>query len=90
MAGNRIGGIKAVLLGCYHNSDAWGVEDYPYGATLSNEEASKINFVKYQKVTEYWWDYFLNDNKGSLDLLDEELSKTGEWDADYALDELLP
>ena len=90
VADNGIGGINAVLLGCTHNSDAWGVDSYPGGATLDNDEASKINFVKYQKVTEYWWDYFLNDNQGSLDFLDEELSKTDEWDAEYALDELLP
>ena len=86
VAVNGIGGINAVLLEGTHNSEAWGVFPYPYGETLDNEGASKINFVKYQNITELWWDYFLNDNPNSLVSLIGELSDEDVWDTKYAVD----
>jgi hypothetical protein len=85
---NGIGGINAVLLKGTHNSEAWGVDPYPDGETLDNEEASKINFVKYQYITELWWDYFLNNNSRSLVDLIKEFDD--EWEIDDACDWLLP
>ena len=88
VAANGIGGINAVLLEGTHNSEAWGVDPYPFGATLSNEEASKINFVKYQYITELWWDHFLNDNSNSI--VDLFMEFSDEWETEYACDWLAP
>ena len=96
VADNGIGGINAVLLAGTHNSEAWGVFPYPDGETLDNEGASKINFAQYQEITELWWDYFLNDEEGSLVSLLAILSEDGilpgvnVWEMEYAFDWLLP
>ena len=90
VADNGIGGINAVLLTGTHNSEAWGVYPYPDGPTLDNEEASEINFVKYQYITELWWDYFLNNNSHSLMILFNKLSDENVWDMDYIVDWLDP
>jgi len=86
VAANGIGGINALLLEGTHNSEAWGVDPYPYGETLDNELASEINFVKYQYITELWWNYFLNDNSKSLFSLIGILSDGDVWYTEYAVD----
>jgi dienelactone hydrolase len=80
---NGIGGINATLLSGTHNSEAWGVSPYPDGETMSNEEARTVDFVQYQAITELWWDYFLNDSKGSLGIL-VGLLEAESWDPEFA------
>ena len=53
---NDQGGINAVLNGGTHNSEAWGPSD---------EDAKDYDFGRYQIVTEWWWDFHLNDNARS-------------------------
>lgn len=55
------GGLLAELEGGTHNSEAWGVDPVT-GETLDSEGASQQNFGEYQKVTELWWQFHLNDN----------------------------
>jgi hypothetical protein len=86
VAVNGIGGINAVLIDGTHNSEAWGVDPYPDGETLDNEGAAKINFMAYQEITEFWWDYFLNENTDSLENLEDAFDKNPwktEWSPDW-------
>jgi hypothetical protein len=83
VSANGIGGINATLLAGTHNSEAWGVFDYPDGETMSNEEARTVDFVQYQAITELWWDYFLNDKESSLATLVELLVENS-WDSEFA------
>ena len=57
------GGLLAVLEGGSHNSEAWGV--YENGETMSWEDAHEVNFGEYQRVTELWWQFHLNDKVGA-------------------------
>ncbi|MFQ5872803.1 MAG: alpha/beta hydrolase family protein [Dehalococcoidia bacterium] len=63
---NDQGGLLAVKDGGTHNSEAWGTEIVDgEEKTLTTEEASKVDFGEYQKVTELWWQFHLNGNARS-------------------------
>jgi dienelactone hydrolase len=59
---NGPGGLLAVVQGGSHNSDAWGVD--AEGNTLPTEAAALFDFGRFQRVTELWWQIFLNDRSG--------------------------
>jgi hypothetical protein len=81
---NDEGGINAVLIGCTHNSEAWGVDSD--GSTLSTEDAKEFDFGEFQLVTELWWDFHLNGNAASGRRLKRLLDR-GPSDTQYAFTE---
>ncbi len=70
------GGLLAVIEGGSHNSEAWGVD--AEGVTLSTLEAALFDFGRFQRVTELWWQIFLNDRTGKARDLKRALDK-GPW-----------
>ena len=56
------GGLLAELEGGTHNSEAWGSTFDADGneTTMGWEEAQEVNFGEYQRVTELWWQIYLN------------------------------
>jgi predicted esterase len=74
---NGQGGLLAVLEGGSHNSEAWGV--YANGDTMSWEDAQEVNFGKYQRVTELWWNFYLNGNARSGRQLQRLLNRDPSW-----------
>jgi hypothetical protein len=75
---NGQGGLLAELEGGTHNSEAWGVDEF--GVTLGWEEAQEINFGKYQRVTELWWDFHLNGNARSGQQLQRLFDRDPSWE----------
>jgi predicted esterase len=71
------GGLLAELEGGTHNSEAWGVDET--GDTLGWEEAQELNFGEYQRVTELWWDYYLNENARSGQQLQRLFDRDSSW-----------
>jgi dienelactone hydrolase len=71
---NDQGGLLAVLQGGTHNDDAWGPND---------ESAPDYNFGRYQRVTELWWQFHLNDSGNAGRQLKRALDKDP-WDTQYA------
>jgi len=67
------GGILAILQGGNHNDDAWGPED---------EDPTDYNFGRYQKVTELWWQFTLNDKEQAGAQLKRLLDKAP-WVTEY-------
>jgi predicted esterase len=67
---NGQGGLLAELQGGTHNDDAWAPE---------GEDPAQHNFGRYQEVTEFWWQIYLNDS-GDLDDLEDLLESKGYWD----------
>ncbi len=59
---NGPGGLLAVIQDGSHNSEAWGVD--AEGETLLTEDAALLDFGRFQRVTELWWQIFLNDRTG--------------------------
>jgi hypothetical protein len=47
-----------------HNSEAWGstFDEDDNETTMGWDDAREVNFGKYQRVTELWWDIHLNGN----------------------------
>jgi dienelactone hydrolase len=74
---NDQGGLLAVLQGGTHNDDAWGPDD---------ESAPDYNFGRYQRVTELWWQFHLNDKGDAGRQLKRALDKDP-WDTQYAFTE---
>ncbi len=79
---NDQGGIFAVLPDGTHNSEAWGVDDE--GNTLPTEEAALLDFGRYQRPTELFWDFVLNGNKNAGRELKRLLNKSP-WVTEYHL-----
>ena len=74
---NGQGGLLAVVDGGTHNDNAWGTKIVDgEEETLDTLAASELNFGEYQKVTELWWQIFLNDKVKKVaelkQLLDQE------------------
>ena len=67
------GGLLAVIEGGSHNSEAWGVD--AEGDTLPTLEAALFDFGRFQRVTELWWQIFLNDQLGKARDLKRALDK---------------
>ena len=70
---NGIGGLLAEIDGGTHNSEAWGVD--AEGNTLPTEEAAELDFGRFQRVTELWWQFLLNDREAKGRQLKRELEK---------------
>jgi len=81
---NGVGGVLAVLDGGTHNSEAWGVDED--GDTLDTASASLFDFGQFQKVTELWWRFHLNDDAGAGRNLKRLLNRSP-WDTEYAFTE---
>ena len=90
VAANQIGGINAILHQGTHNSEAWGVDPYPDGETMDDEQAQTVNFVLYQQISELWWAYFLNGNNRSLPALIDLLNVDDNWYTEFSCTEALP
>ncbi len=78
---NGQGGLLAELDGGTHNSEAWGVKVVDEEEeTLGWEEAQEVNFGEYQRVTELWWDFYLNDNARSRRKLQRLFDQDPSWE----------
>jgi dienelactone hydrolase len=75
---NGQGGLLAVLEGGDHNTDAWGPD---------GEDPQDYNFGRYQKITELWWQFFLNDNESASQTLKRILNKAS-WITQYAFENM--
>jgi dienelactone hydrolase len=73
---NDQGGLLAELQGGTHNDDAWAPED-------DYENPENYNFGRYQRVTELWWQFHLNDSGNAGRQLKRALDKAP-WDTQYA------
>lgn len=86
------GGVFAVLEGGTHNSDAWGT--YDNGATMSCEDAAKVDFGRFQEAGRLWWDWHLNGNDAAgpalRDLLTTAPWNQPPWPTEFAPDGILP
>ena len=71
------GGILAELEGGTHNSEAWGSTFDADGneTTMGWEEAQEVNFGEYQRVTELWWQIYLNDKTAREGRLNQVLNR---------------
>jgi hypothetical protein len=77
---NRQGGLLAELNGVTHNCEAWGVTVVDgEEKTLGWEEAQKVNFGEYQRVTELWWQFQLNNKAGAGRQLKRLLNRDPSW-----------
>ena len=70
---NGEGGLLAEIDGGSHNSEAWGVD--AEGNTLPTEEAADLDFGRFQRVTELWWQFLLNDRDAKGRQLKRDLEK---------------
>lgn len=75
---NGQGGLLAVLEGGDHNTDAWGPD---------GEDPEDYNFGRYQKISELWWQFFLNDNANAGQTLKRILDKDP-WDTQYVFSDM--
>jgi hypothetical protein len=73
---NDHGGINAKLADGNHNDDAWGPEA---------ADPSQCNFGRYQRVTELWWQFHLN-NKVETGRQLTRLLDRDPWDTEYDFD----
>ena len=85
------GGVFAVLESGTHNSDAWGT--YDNGATMSCEDAARVDFGRFQEVGRLWWQWHLNGNDTAgpklRDLLTSAPWNRPPWPTEFAPDDIL-
>ena len=70
------GGLLAELQGGTHNDDAWAPEE-------DGDNPQDYNFGRYQRITELWWQFHLNDDARSGRALKRLLDRDP-WDTQYA------
>ncbi len=73
---NDQGGLLAVLEGGTHNDDAWAPAD-------DFDNPGNYDFGRYQRITELWWQFHLNDKVNVGRQLKRELT-TAPWSTEFA------